>query len=86
MLIELSCSSKGEEIIEAVTSEIGLIGGVRLIGDIPLTEIPGIIVPFMTEDQFLKKGNLAIHGPPAGRVKGGMRRSLMMEKPTHLGV
>jgi len=88
LCIELSCSSKavGEEIIEVVTSEIGLIGGARLIGGTPLTEIPGGIVPFMTEDQIPKKGNLAIHGLPVGRVKGGMRRSLMMEKLIHLGV
>lgn len=87
MCIELSCSSKavGEEIIEVVTSEIGLIGGARLIGGIPL-EILGAIVPFMIEDQIPKIGNLAIHDLPVGRVKGGMRRSLMMEKLTHLGV
>lgn len=87
MLVELSCSSKvvGGEIIEAVTSEKGLIGGVRLIGGIPLIEIPGVIVLFMIEDQLLKKGNLAIHDPPAGRAIGGMIRTLMMEKPTHPG-
>jgi len=75
----------GEETIEAVTSETGLIEGARLIGGIHLTGIPGVIVPVMTDEQFLKKGNLAIHGPPAGRAKGGMRRSLMMVKPTHQG-
>jgi hypothetical protein len=56
LLVKLSCSSKGEEIIEAVTSEKGLIGGVRLIGGTPLIEIPGVIVLFMIEDQLLKKG------------------------------
>jgi hypothetical protein len=39
-----------------VTSEKGLIGGVRLIGGTPLIEIPGVIVLFMIEDQLLKKG------------------------------
>jgi len=57
----------GEETIEAVTSETGLIEGARLIGGILLTGIPGVIVRFMTDEQILKKGNLAIHGPPAGR-------------------
>lgn len=71
MCIELSCSSKavGEEIIEVVTLEIGLIGGAHLIGGIPLMEIPGAIAPFVTDDQIPKKGNLAIHGLPVGRVK-----------------
>ncbi|KAL6629872.1 hypothetical protein ACP70R_029637 [Stipagrostis hirtigluma subsp. patula] len=57
----------GEETIEAVTSERGLIGGAHLEGGIPQGEIPGITVPFMIEDQLLKKGNLAIHDLPAGR-------------------
>ncbi|TVU32674.1 hypothetical protein EJB05_24417, partial [Eragrostis curvula] len=69
MLIELSCSSKvvGEEIIEVATSEKGLIGGALLVGGIPLRETPGVIAPFMTEDQLPRKGNLAIHDLPAGR-------------------
>lgn len=52
-----------------VTLEIGLIGGAHLIGGIPLMEIPGAIAPFVTDDQIPKKGNLAIHGLPVGRVK-----------------
>jgi hypothetical protein len=45
------------------TSETGLIGDTHLVWGILLREIPGVIVPFMTEDQLLKKG-VTIFSPP----------------------
>jgi hypothetical protein len=69
-----------------VISEAGLIGGFHLGGGIPLEESPGVIVPFMIEGHLLEKEILAIHDLLAGRVRGGMKRRLTMEKPTHLGV
>lgn len=41
------------EIIEALTSEAGLIEGSHLVGGIPLEEIPGVIVPFTIGGQLL---------------------------------
>jgi hypothetical protein len=45
------------------TSETGLIGDEHLVGGIPLRGIPGVIVPFMTENQLLKKV-VTIFSPP----------------------